>query len=67
MENGSTVAEKAQRFSASLYPKHDAMLIEIAFKRKKLNKSELLQEAIEDLARRELDPERFEQLMAGAA
>lgn len=67
MEQTQTTTERAQRFSTSVYPKHESMILEIALKRRTLNKSEIVQEAIEDLARRELDTERFEQLMAGAA
>lgn len=67
MDEAQAVTEKAQRMSASVYPKHETMVLEIAIKRRTLNKSEILQEAIEDLARRELEPERFAQLMAGVA
>lgn len=58
---------KAQKLNASVYPKHDAMLIELALKRRSLNKSEVLQEAIEEKAKRELDTERFDQLMTAVA
>lgn len=67
MEQAQAVAEKAQRMSASVYPKHEAILTEIAIRRRTLNKSEIVQEAIEEKGARELDPERFAQLMAGAA
>jgi hypothetical protein len=58
---------KAKKLDASVYPRHEAMLVELAIKRRSLNKSRVIQEAIEEKAQRELDAERFEQLMAGVA
>lgn len=64
MERQDGEEPKAEKLNASVYPKHQTMLVEIAIKRRVLNKSEVLQDAIEDLARRELDAERFDELMA---
>jgi hypothetical protein len=66
MDKTMAVEEKAQRFSASLYPKHEALLWALRTNRGNgfsiPSMSEVVQEAIEELARRDLPPEQFAEL-----
>jgi hypothetical protein len=72
MENVSEIVERAKQSSASLYPRHVALINAIRIRRG-VNTGEIpgisdvVQEAIADLARRELDPAQFADLMVGAA
>jgi cell division protein FtsB len=72
MDNGVGVTEKARQVSISLYSKHDALLYALRMQRAEREReipkvSDLFQEAITELARRELDPAQFEDLIAGVA
>lgn len=63
---------KVVNLSVTVNPRHHELVEEIRRARTIAgdvipNKSDVVKQAIEDLARRELDPERFAQLMAGAA
>lgn len=64
--------DKAVNLSVTVFQRHHELVEEVRRARTLSgavipNKSDVVKDAIESLARRELDAERFEKLMAGAA
>jgi hypothetical protein len=67
MEHPAGQSPKAKQITFSVYPIHEQLVIELAIKRRNLNKSQILQDAVIELARQELDDKRFQEITEGAA